>query len=170
MKEKVIPEDILNLVNLEYLQIYHDQIKKIPKILPQNLVSFEMEKNKIKFIPKNIFTLKLDFLLLSYNQIKSMFNISKLINLKYLDLSHNKISKISNSLNLPNLKNLKLNNNLIRKIPKIFHLPNLEIFYIHFDNFYYDKRYLGKIRKIPKTLNLPKLKEFYLGGNKINGI
>ena len=85
---KIPVTNIVELYNLQTLDLFHNQIKEIPKEICKlvNLQILSLSKNEIKEIPKEI---------------------GQLINLQRLDLSNNQITEIPKELcQLSNLQSL----------------------------------------------------------------
>ena len=93
---KEIPKEIGNLINLERLYLYTNQITKIPSEIGNliNLNILDLSDNNIGEIPTEIGKLiNLIKLYLNNNQIREIpSEISRLINLKVLYLCNNKLS------------------------------------------------------------------------------
>ncbi len=139
-----IPDDIKNLEHLVSLDISRSKLDKLSKTisfldmlvsldisdteiidfssLPEikNLKELKLGRNKLKEIPKEVFTLqKLQKLNIWYNEIEIIPNdISKLLELKELNISHNKINEFPNVLfELPDIEEIDLSGNKIESIP-----------------------------------------------------
>lgn len=94
---------------------------------PTKVISLELEKNKLKEIPKEIIEFKnLERLILRRNYIKEVpKELSSLTKLHYLDLSSNYIEELPKELSTLKLDTLIMWDNLIRIFPKEFeHLGN----------------------------------------------
>ncbi len=118
-KFKQIPQNIVNLKSLKYLNLEGNNIKMIP--------DFISELNKLEYIN------------LSNNKIKDISNyVVNLENLKILDLSNNKIKKLP--LSICQLKKLEIlnlsgNNIAFSEIKNlIICLKNTNIIFDEFDN------------------------------------
>ena len=128
----IIPKEIKYIRNLEFLNIFNNQIREIPEIIGQltNLRWLYLSNNKIREIPNTIGELtNLKYLNLHNNQIRDVpESIWQLTNLKNLYLSYNQIREIPNSIGkLTNLKVLYLHNNQIEIMPDLNHLINCYI-------------------------------------------
>jgi len=110
---KEIPDSILKLSTLKYLQFFQNNMEVIPPTI-QNLSELEhlkIEDNDITVLPDELFNL---------------------INLKSISFGANKIEEIPSAIqNLSKLEYINLNANYIEKLPsEIFNLANLKEFYI----------------------------------------
>lgn len=143
----VIPEQILELNNLEYLDLTHcglvnsynassfpDDFHKLKSLKKINLTN-----NEIEFLPAVFYKLKsLEALDLTNNKITSLpETVSKLTHLKEFILSHNNISSLPKSFSkLKNLNYLSLFGNNLSALPASFsNLSNLEHLNISNNNF-----------------------------------
>lgn len=97
------------------------------KVLPDNLEELDFYDNRINHISSavNKFT-NLKNLDLSFNKIKNIKNIDKLVELENLYFVQNKISEIKNLETLKKLRNLELGGNRLALIlPVMLELPSL---------------------------------------------
>lgn len=152
--------------------------------LPDDLEELDLYDNRINHISSavNKFT-KLQNLDLSFNKIKNIKNIDRLVNLENLYFVQNKISEIKNLENLKKLKNLELGGNRISVIlPTMTELPSLEQLWLgknkiaRFENLgnLANLRVLSiqsnRLTKIEGLENLHNLEELYLSHNGISKI
>lgn len=140
-----IPDEIFQLINLEYFDCSNIKTKNIQNEISKltKLEHFNCSNNKIKNIPDELFSLKnLKYLNFEKNQIinisenlkqlihletlicnncdvkKISPSVYKLIKLSYFDCSFNQITEISNEIgNLVNLKEFNCEYNQITEIP-----------------------------------------------------
>ncbi|MNJ86521.1 Internalin-A precursor [compost metagenome] len=119
-----IPESIKELSELKTLICGGDWKK-----------SSNMEKEWNRWGNPSLFhitkLLKLEYLNLSNNTIKSIEGLNKLINLKFLHLNNNKISKIEPLNSLTKLKELNLSNNEIISVDFLKNLLSIETLDLH---------------------------------------
>ncbi|EZH74613.1 hypothetical protein ATO12_12670 [Aquimarina atlantica] len=131
-KLSVLPNTIGNLVQLERLELYSNNISTIPSQIGdlENLENFYIEENKLTSLPETIGNLtSLKELGLSENEIATLpSSLFGLPALEELYLNGNKITSLPNNIgNLSNLKRLNLNDNRLQNIPEsIVNLSNLE--------------------------------------------
>lgn len=188
---KVQALEDLNLIrfkNLKRLYLRQNLIESIAEleVLPlEKMEEIDLYDNRIKHISKsvNLFP-NLKTLDLSFNKIRNIKNVDKLVNLENLYFVQNKISKIENLSTLKNLKNLELGGNRISEIgpddlkgldnlteiwlgknsiPRLMnlsHLKNLRILSIQ----------SNKIKKMEGLEDLENLEELYLSHNFITKI
>ena len=115
-----IPEKINTLINLKYLNLHNNQIKEIPYnfgITLKNIISLNLDQNKISNIDnlRNIIALK--ELYLSNNNIKDISSLSILINLHTIFLSKNKINEIPEKIyDLVNLQCFIISHNRLTSL------------------------------------------------------
>ncbi|CAF0705124.1 unnamed protein product [Brachionus calyciflorus] len=103
---KEIPNELLNLSNLEVLDLSYNQISNLPSRFGlYKLKELYLNNNCLKTIIGSVSALKnLEKLNLEYNQITDLADLFyELKNLNYLDLSYNKLTRIS-----PKINNLQL--------------------------------------------------------------
>ncbi|XP_055510968.1 fibromodulin-like [Leucoraja erinacea] len=107
------------LASLSFLDLSHNHLMKVPKVIPGTTQQLYLDYNHIRSIPSQYFRklLNLQYARISNNQLTDKgiptgtFNISSLIE---LDLSHNKLHNIP-PVN-ENLENLYLHANRIKEI------------------------------------------------------
>src|SRR5271165_5939373 len=114
-------KNISELLNLQVLYLYNNQITEIPATLGNlvNLQEVYLSHNQIKEIPAALSNLaNLQRLYLSHNQIKEIpAALSNLANLQRLLLSNNQITEIPATFSsLTNLRELSLSGNRITEI------------------------------------------------------
>jgi small GTP-binding protein len=151
---KIFPQEIVYLVNLEFLDMRDNLFFSIPKDTNKlNKLKFlYLKGNPLKKIPEVIFELKnlkvLGLVNIQINTIPS--NIKKLINLESLWIGKNKIKNLPEGLlTLPLLKNITLDDNPL-PIPKdILNTTQSknELFnlYIQYNQELLDRKYETKI-------------------------
>jgi len=127
----------------------------------RDLITLNLNDNKIEKIYGIECLVNLERLFLEQNLLTKIEGLEKLANLKVLSLRKNKIAKIENISHLVNLKDLFLPGNRIKKIEGLDSLINLERL-----NLSYNRR----IRKIEGLENLKNLYSLFLGINKIKSI
>ena len=147
-----------------------------------DLISLNLEDNKIEKI-QGLDNLKsLENLYLSNNQITEIEGLDKLLTLKVLALGKNQISKIKNISHLTNLKDLFIYGNKINEIQELDSFLNLKRLNLSYNKIRIIKGldYLGnlyslflssnKIKLIENLEGLVKLKKLGLSSNKISEI
>lgn len=149
----------LSSANLKKIHLSRNKITTFRLLIYKSLLSLDLSYNElenINFNPAELDELKLEFLNLSHNNLRSIDGISNLPNLKYLDLSRNKIEKLEEnhfstfrkltSLNLSfnklsvisgcifcaqkNLKSIDFFNNNIRTIDGLMIHPSKSLKYL----------------------------------------
>jgi len=133
-----IPNDILNEIFCENLDLSNNQIKKIsPEISNlKDLKILNLDNNPIEEFPKEILSLtNLEHLILSSTKIKEIpKEIVSLKNLKLLDLYNTQIKELPPEIsNLKNLKGITLFKSPISKFPiDLGKIKNLLFLYVPF--------------------------------------
>ncbi|WPK23637.1 hypothetical protein PUMCH_000879 [Australozyma saopauloensis] len=152
--------------------------------LPADLEELDLYDNRINHISSAVNNLtKLKNLDLSFNKIKNIKNIDRLVDLENLYFVQNKISEIKNLSTLKKLKNLELGGNRVAEIlPEMLELPALEQLWLgknkiaRFQNLdalanlrvlSIQSNRLTKIEGLDKLVNL---EELYLSHNGISKI
>lgn len=125
-----------------------------------NLISINLEDNKIEKIQALDTLINLENLYLTHNQITEIEGLEKLLNLKVLALGRNQISEIKNISHLTNLKDLFIHGNKLNKIQELDSFPNLQRLNLS----------RNKIKIIEGLDHLGNLYSLFLGNNKINSI
>jgi len=130
------PEELTNLENLEYLDLYVSNGRDITSI-PDSIVNLKkleylsISNGDITELPENIGDLKnLKTLIIDNSIITSLpASINDLENLKTLDISDNSLSEFPDLTKLTNLEELLINCNDINEIPEsITKLQSLKVF------------------------------------------
>jgi len=152
---KEIPENILNLTNLTYLNIYGGDLSlELPPSIGNltKLTELNLHNNNLTNIPDTIGNLtnltKLD---LSYNKLSTIPDtIGLLTNLIELDLSKNNLTELPDwTKNLTNLRKLVLNNNKLTDLPDtIGLLTNLTSLNLNNNNFIKLPDSIGNLTKL----------------------
>lgn len=165
VKLAIIPPEISNLINLQTLILYGNDIENIPCGFEKldKLKFLDLSRNKISQIPDFInFLTNLDTINLSCNNIQEIPSISKLEKLINLDLSFNFVGDFTSLCqdNLLNLSSLNLKSNHVNIIPE--NLQNLS-------NLKQINLASNKIKCVPKSVvNLQKLKDIDLSENPLD--
>lgn len=171
-KLTTIPDEVLELTQLESLDLSHNAITSIPKSIARlkNLNKLILYRNLLTELPKEILHIENLFSLnVSGNPLKTVPSwFPKLKNLKELDLSFtgstsdSSISNLERISGLENLTSLSFNNVGLTTIPRwLLNLQNLEELSLGFN----------QLTSIPEWLSqLPNLKKLYLNGNRLNTI
>lgn len=148
---------------LEELDFYDNRINHISSNIggKTNLKSLDLSFNKIKNIKNLDKLINLESLYLIQNKIREIKNLENNKKLKVLELGGNKIEEISETMNsLIDLKEIWLGKNKITQLKNFNHLTNLTVISIQSNN----------ITKIEGLENLENLEEFYISHNKIETI
>ena len=148
------------LTTLEALEMENTHLKEVAPIEQLvNLVSLNLNFNKIEILPENIGNLeKLDFLVFVHNNVKNIEQLKSLTNLKELFFHYNYVEDIYPIKNLVDLTRLGAQGNRIKNISAVTSLVKLT--YLGLDN--------NQIEEIPKEItNLKKLKTLELDYNNI---
>ena len=136
---------------LEIIDFQYNFIENIDEFKANNLLSFNLSYNRLKFLPKFLSYVSPE----NITEIQFTHNIISNIdfsllhkNIQKLDLSFNEISKIPEELfsNFSNLQSLDLSNNKIHNVPDKFSTSNLRSFNISFNS-------LANIPPIPTSLS-----------------
>lgn len=151
---------------LEELDLYDNRINHISSALNkfEKLKNLDLSFNKIKNI-KNIDKLvNLENLYFVQNKIKEIKNLETLKKLKNLELGGNKIEEISNTMNqLPAVEQLWLGKNKIPRLENLSNLLNLRVLSIQSNR-------ITKIEGLDKLVNLEELYLSHNGISKIEGL
>lgn len=131
-------------------------IKGLDRLI--NLISINLEDNKIEKIQALDTLINLENLYLTHNQITEIEGLEKLLNLKVLALGRNQISEIKNISHLTNLKDLFIHGNKLNKIQELDSFPNLQRLNLSHN----------KIKIIEGLDHLGNLYSLFLGSNKID--
>ncbi|MDI1316425.1 leucine-rich repeat domain-containing protein [Flavobacterium sp.] len=133
-KEDISKIDFSKFVNLEYLTLKNDHLKKIPESISKlkSLKILDLSGNDFKKLPDSFSDLSnLEEIYLNdeknLNLPKTLKVLMKLPKLKTLHLENDNIESLpSEILNFNNLEYLYLNNNNLKTIPKIETLDHLK--------------------------------------------
>jgi Leucine-rich repeat (LRR) protein len=126
--------DWSKFINIEYLNLKNDHLKKIPKGITKltSLKVIDLSGNDFDILPSDFSKLtKLEEVYLNdeknINLPKTLTILAKLPNLKSLHLENDKLKAVpSEILNFKNLENLYLANNELEAIPQIKPLNHLK--------------------------------------------
>lgn len=108
-KVSVVPQEVFELPNLEYLNLKNNRIESLPALFQNNQI-------KELLIGRNF---------LAEKALTTFFSVFK--QLQVLDLGHNLLQKVPESLiDLKKLRRLNLESNLLSDLsPRLKHLPEL---------------------------------------------
>lgn len=111
-----LPESLLQLQNIGFLNLFYNQFSQFPTIVCQllSLKKLWVHHNQLTSIPENLGNLyQLEELVLSFNQLKTLpDSIGLLSNLQVLYLHHNQLTSLPTILKtLPRLRKITLWNN-----------------------------------------------------------
>ncbi|MHA1298761.1 MAG: leucine-rich repeat domain-containing protein [Candidatus Helarchaeota archaeon] len=155
---KIIPFEIKNLPNLQFLDLSGNEIKKIEGLFNlTSLIILYLGRNQIDKIEGLNNLSELKTLVLSRNLIEKIEGLDKLTNLKVLFLDRNQITKMEGLNNLLNLEMLFLTWNKIKKIEGINNLTQLTTLYLT----------RNQISKLEGLENLENLKSFRIHENPL---
>lgn len=152
---KILPSEISNLINLQTLLLYGNEIDAIPESISRlaKLKVFDVSRNQLQCVPDAITQLQhLTTINLSNNQLTTFPALKNFTKLSVIDLSCNQLTEfpdIYSDVN-SNLSEIYLKENSIEVIPhEISQLVSLKHFSVS----------KNKLKKIPKNLaNITKLK------------
>ncbi|XP_026879086.2 leucine-rich repeat and calponin homology domain-containing protein 1 isoform X2 [Electrophorus electricus] len=117
-----IPPEVVHLVSLETLNLYHNCIKSIPDtiISLQSLTSLNISRNQLSVLPACVCGLPLRVLNASNNKLNSLpERISQLTNLMELDVSCNEVTTLPCHIGrLKGLRELNVRRNLLCVLPE----------------------------------------------------
>lgn len=156
-----LPEETMEEIDFYDNRINHisSQLNKFKKLKGLDL-SFNLIKN-IKNIDKLV---NLEQLYFVQNKIKEIKNLESLQKLKNLELGGNRIEKISDTLcQLPSIEQLWLGKNKIARFENLDNLVNLRVLSIQSNR-------LTKLEGLDKLVNLEELYVSHNGIEKIEGL
>lgn len=152
---KALPHEISNLINLQTLLLYGNEIATIPESIDrlEKLKVLDVSRNKLDSIPDSITKLhNLTTINISNNQLSTFPALKKFTKLSMIDLSGNQLTEFPDiySSDNNNLSEIYLKENSIEQIPHVIdQLVSLKHFSLA----------KNKVKKIPKCLaNISKLK------------
>ncbi|WP_320524094.1 COR domain-containing protein [Bacillus thuringiensis] len=130
-KIEKIPDELFELKNLEFLDLYYLGLKELSTKINSLccLNRLYLTGNEFTIFPTHIFALEnLKFLALPNNFKEIPAGISKLVNLRFLSLSFSEITHLPEEIgSLKNLDSLQLTNSKVELLPKSMkNLTNLE--------------------------------------------
>ncbi|CAL8130660.1 unnamed protein product [Orchesella dallaii] len=181
-----IPDDIVNLVSLQFFDAHDNQITKVSEKFGElkNLQKVNLSHNRMLELPESFFDLKrLTELKLSHNKLSVISSeIGLLSCLRILDLSHNSLTAIPGDLGfLTFLNTLNLANNQIKELPQdiggLTGLRSLDVSenyltccpksfreFLHLEVLYMQR---NKITELPDLGGCKALKEIYMQNNAL---
>lgn len=152
---KALPLEISNLIHLQTLLLYGNEIATIPDSIGQldKLKVLDLSRNKLESVPETITQLRnLTTINISNNELTSFPALDDFQKLSVIDLSSNRLVEFPNiySVGNSNLSEIYLKENAIEQIPfAIDQLVSLKHFSLA----------KNKVKAIPKSLaNISKLK------------
>lgn len=151
---KELSEEVSRFSNLKILNLYNNQLIKIPKTIISltALKELRISNNQLEEIPKEICNLpSLELLYVMENQLTALpEEIGNLPHIKEIAVRNNQIKNIPSSIgNLSSLENLYLQNNQIEELPEeIGLLTNLKKLYIGNNPIVKDKKKMKQLKKI----------------------
>lgn len=150
-----LPLEISNLINLQTLLLYGNEIATIPDSIGQldKLKVLDLSRNKLESVPETITQLRnLMTINISNNELTSFPALNDFQKLSVIDLSSNRLTEFPDiySVSNSNLSEIYLKENAIEQIPfEIDQLVSLKHFSLA----------KNKVKTIPKSLaNISKLK------------
>lgn len=156
----LIQNTIYELKNLEKLKLNNNKLTAFSVQL-QKIQELDLSNNDLTIFPENIHNwLELSSLILSYNQIKDIPNITMATNLKVLTLDHNRIKEfdfknISTKLETLSLQNNEIVHVVAQNIDKTYNLTFLDL-------------HENQLEKIPNIFHFfPQLENLLLSQNKL---
>jgi Leucine-rich repeat (LRR) protein len=125
-----LPESITQLQHLKIIFFEHNNFIEFPKVLCKcsSLTMIGFKSNKIHIVPENAFPPKLQWLILTNNQIKKIpKSIGNCLWLQKCALAGNQIEELPYEMrNCVNLELLRISANKLQSIPEwLFELPKL---------------------------------------------
>ncbi|XP_055312336.1 leucine-rich repeat-containing protein 47-like [Sitodiplosis mosellana] len=161
---KVLPLEISNLINLQTLLLYGNEIATIPDSIDrlEKLKVLDLSRNKLENVPHTITKLhNLTTINISNNQLTAFPALNNFTKLSVIDLSGNQLTEFPDiySSDNNNLSEIYLKENSIESIPHVIdQLVSLKHFSMA----------KNKVNKIPKSLaNITKLKDLDLSENPV---
>lgn len=103
-----------------------NNIEQLPQIIDcPNLIKLDLCRNKLKFLPNNLYLPKLERLCIQDNYIEELpKNINEMFpQLTSLNLINNNIKELPQNITLPNLKYIYYRDNKFSKIPQSWNCP-----------------------------------------------
>ncbi|XP_028981782.1 chaoptin-like [Diachasma alloeum] len=169
-------------MNLEYLDLSNNNMRKIPRWAFQNvtsLVILKLNNNVLKDIPNLCSLKKMEEFNFSHNDLQniSQNTFCDLLNLRHIDLAHNQINKITPEVvdiqrvsrsdqtpfaNLTNLEYLDISNNNLSRIPRQAFENLTSLLILKLGN--------NELKNIPRLCHLRKLEKLNLSGNALHDI
>lgn len=151
---KALPKEISNLINLQTLLLYGNEIATIPETIGdlKVLKVLDLSRNKLESVPDSITKLhNITTINISNNQLSSFPSLKSFTKLSVIDLSCNQLVEYPEIVKENNiLSEIYLKENSIEQIP--FTIDTL----VSLKHFSLAK---NKVKKIPKSLcNISKLK------------
>jgi Leucine-rich repeat (LRR) protein len=117
-----LPEDVINMIFLEQLHLYHNTIKVVPQSIRSltSLTFLDLRSNQLVCLPREICFLPIQILLVSNNKLIQLPDeFGRMTELTELDASSNQLSHLPTRLcELTKLRSLCLRSNQINFLPK----------------------------------------------------
>ena len=163
---KIVPDNIGNLINLEYLDLANNRLTSLPNSIGNLTNLKELIVNSLTSLPDSIGNLTnlIKVLNLEGSDLTSLpDSIGNLTNLEKLDLHSSDLTSLPDSIgNLTNLTELRLSKNQLTSLPKSFgNLTNLEYLDLNWNYF----------TSVPDSIeNLTDLETLYVPNNPITSL
>ncbi|XP_049771863.1 leucine-rich repeat and calponin homology domain-containing protein-like [Schistocerca cancellata] len=125
-----LPVEVTEYYSLEKLILYHNAIKSIPDsvVYLQSLLYLDLSRNQLSVLPSSLCQLPLEVLLVANNKLVSLpEELGRMKTLAALDVSCNEISHLPQQIGeLPALRSLNLRRNKLVDLPLSLTNLNLE--------------------------------------------